>query len=912
MRIKFANLVKYKTKLGGKNNSLVDGFYRNAQGEEFFIKSPADKKELFTELFAGLLLDELKTAGVIPKPYHSLMIGADYIQLPDNSYALIQTKINFIELYKIIGTSNKKKSDRNVVKEILNGKAYYQTLTQNDRGLGLPWSLLYSLLLGAYSVHSGNIVELKENKMLARIDWGDAFRHYGIKKNDNILFPHEYKGLLNIKQVTKSYIQYYKNIPGLFDEISEKADELQSHLSEALLLKLVTNALSKIPSDLVDASTKSELAKYMALPDFKSIDFSDPEKINKVANQFTHIMLGRLNKLSQLTTPDSSKKVTENKSQRFHSKAAYKNKLMVDLDNDLSQQFNHWENLIENSNFNQLRLPDLEHQFNQYVNTIADKVDAIVHTNPLLQTNLLASFQSETNENNNKGSTAFIPCYRESTLIRRLFIQTMQANVSKDYSELNRLYNKAYPDSIWNKITGLLENCVTIIDAFKAAQTETERSYEKISVLKGLLKQHKIYEAELNHIFTQFDASNSSTIYPFYPIDTQILATLTGEQLLVVCFEELAVQTTPIIEQIIIDDSLWILLSATLNKKNTFSSSEVAYINNLNQLRMIQEKFKEFALTDALQNKQIILSELNEKYNLLPRALKNQRLTHQLESAKRDFNQLQVVQTAYGKTLNQQLISQIFGDTAESEEILYLRRLNSWNELDEVGLRLDAFKELEKTYKAISDPSFNIKRNFKLQLKKVQFYRELLLPLNSFYTGQTAKKIDLILEFINLTVNFNHITLDNLLNDKIFWSLFLMTPLQQFDSARIHDCLKIKNFHDTKFLINPITEIDKDYNKSLHNFYRNSLTIRLSDIPLPEQVELMRDNAHHEFKHRHNTRRLIADVMLLLASFIGVGVIIGLARIAYRKTYFFSNAATKREQILNKEVDSSPHRPTIF
>ncbi|MGQ3887936.1 hypothetical protein ACQUW5_02745 [Legionella sp. CNM-1927-20] len=48
-------LIKIADKRGGENKSDVDGFYKDRQGQEFFIKKPKDEKELFTALFAGLL-----------------------------------------------------------------------------------------------------------------------------------------------------------------------------------------------------------------------------------------------------------------------------------------------------------------------------------------------------------------------------------------------------------------------------------------------------------------------------------------------------------------------------------------------------------------------------------------------------------------------------------------------------------------------------------------------------------------------------------------------------------------------------------------------------------------------------------------------------------------------------------------
>ena len=68
-------LVQTKKKLAGKNKGELDGFYLDTISEqEYFIKAPKDKRELFTELFAGKVLTLLKEKGLIPAKYHALII----------------------------------------------------------------------------------------------------------------------------------------------------------------------------------------------------------------------------------------------------------------------------------------------------------------------------------------------------------------------------------------------------------------------------------------------------------------------------------------------------------------------------------------------------------------------------------------------------------------------------------------------------------------------------------------------------------------------------------------------------------------------------------------------------------------------------------------------------------------------
>lgn len=139
-------LTKTKDKEAGKNHDPRDGFYRNENGEEFFVKKPHDIKELFTELIAGRLIEEFKTRGLIDKIYHDSLICADLIQFEDKSYGLIQPKVSFTELHKIIRTSYWSGSDRDPLFEMFFGPSHYSLLMTQTGGqyFGLATALMIS------------------------------------------------------------------------------------------------------------------------------------------------------------------------------------------------------------------------------------------------------------------------------------------------------------------------------------------------------------------------------------------------------------------------------------------------------------------------------------------------------------------------------------------------------------------------------------------------------------------------------------------------------------------------------------------------------------------------------------------------------------------------------------------------
>ncbi|WP_419420284.1 hypothetical protein ACNVED_03010 [Legionella sp. D16C41] len=305
LRYKEKELTKLDGNLGGKNQTK--GFYRDQEGCIYFIKKPDDNKELFTELLAGLLLKEFKQRKLIPSQYFDSLIHADWIKFEDGSYGLIQPKVDFTELYKIIGTGFKDNSDRNPLIEMLSGPNYYTLLTSELKPYyGLSIALMFSMLFGDYSVHSGNVVCIKQvlesnNKtatQFARIDWGAAFRYFGYY--EDILNPFEYQGWFNFKLYTKGYIFNYKKINGLFPAIAQRAQYFQAEINDNFIDNIVLCALKEIPKDLLSQSSQAILAKYLGIPSFAQIDFAKGENYQPFVIDFSKILINRLTRLCQL------------------------------------------------------------------------------------------------------------------------------------------------------------------------------------------------------------------------------------------------------------------------------------------------------------------------------------------------------------------------------------------------------------------------------------------------------------------------------------------------------------------------------------------------------------------------------------------------------------------------------------
>lgn len=114
---------------------------------------------------------------------------------------------------------------------------------------------------------------------------------------------------------------------------------------------------------------------------------------------------------------------------------------------------------------------------------------------------------------------------------------------------------------------------------------------------------------------------------------------------------------------------------------------------------------------------------------------------------------------------------------------------------------------------------------------------------------------------------------------------------------------------------------DPNYRLSLQQFYKKSVDVLLSGKPAKEKASEIHDIAQSEFQHRHSTRRLIADIALLITTLFGVGIAVGVGRKLTGHTYFFSNAPTAREKevtsLFKKDVDDdaehvfSPEKPQL-
>lgn len=618
-------LIKFKDKKGGKNQSDVDGFYRNENGFEFFIKKPNDPKELFTELFAGLLLHEFKQRGLIDKIYHDSLICADLIQFEDGSYGLIQPKVSFHELYKIIGTGYRDGSDRDPLFEMFCGPQYYIVLTQLKHYFGLSTALMMSLLLGDNSVHSGNVVCLElisasdmEFIQFARIDWGAALRYFGHQKNnEQLLHPFEYQGWFNPKGYTKGYFLNYKKINGLFPAIAAQASQLQSQVDKQLFIDIVTSALQLLPADLIKEHTKKELAQYLCIDSFNYVSFGKQDNEQQFALDIAQILFERLKKITVLHDLSATPLASQLSPIQYMESVPTAVALPVNLVTPFPDQLNIWLSILSSSDeksifdFNSIERDKLAKHFNCFMENTVRQVERL-H----LYANELHQHDSE-----------------EGTFLRTQF--TLDTTLTPCSTELNReqFYQQSYWQITNTVVTASFYAMVTVRIIQRTENTSELSKAAAVHFLFGTFKEHlqifnNAYKALINEI-------------------EKTLSSLSGAQLAIICFNEIEFINSSILIAIILRNPiLWSRMHQYLDEPQQRPHHQE--INN--QLIALQQRQQDLSLFLALANeypsttrfhsKGVLVIELTKLFTRLPELLQSE-LAPTLNTIQDEYRKLQ-------------------------------------------------------------------------------------------------------------------------------------------------------------------------------------------------------------------------------------------------------------------------------
>ncbi|WED44497.1 hypothetical protein [Legionella cardiaca] len=138
--------------------------------------------------------------------------------------------------------------------------------------------------------------------------------------------------------------------------------------------------------------------------------------------------------------------------------------------------------------------------------------------------------------------------------------------------------------------------------------------------------------------------------------------------------------------------------------------------------------------------------------------------------------------------------------------------------------------------------------------------------------------------------------------------IFTFWGLQSSIEQENIDLKLLEEFRNKKLALNKKNQFGTDYNDSILNFYTKAVEIRKSGSSIKDISQQLKQLAHDQFHHRHSTRRLIADTLMIIGfMFGGLGLLVGLSRVATGRSFFFSGAMTAREKDfaqnwLNKEI----------
>lgn len=598
-----------KPKTGGKNKSSYDGFYTK-DGKSYFIKVPANKTELFAELFAGRLFDAFIQYGLISDCQACSFITAKLIRLPDGSYGLIQPKVAFTEVFKIIDTGVSDGSDRSALWEMLFGPAQYLLLHKKFSKLkNLLETLFFSLWIGDYSVHSANLVVLEqeeeqmEEATVARIDLGAAFRDFAepshSEDNEDILTPYEDRGWLNYRMWFKQYFYNFILFPGLFGNIAAYAKDLKSSVDPVKIQLWVVQILKELPSDFLSEQDLKEIASYIHLPSFVHIYESDEAK-KIFAADFTKILMIRLDKIGAVKNltplPDKFDILPENIGDLALILDTWNEQINLSTDTTqvvcTEQQLQKLEILLKSyvtewsAMGNALQLWDDQACFYQYL------------SKPKL-------------------------LYYPSIILRRMVLgEELGHKQFAEYAEAVRQYCYKNSDSFFSLCVRLLKEIKALIEGLK--NIPFEDSSEQLSFIKIWVEQIMDSKKQLLRCIEQgkqdqIPAYNA----PFFPMSRNQLLKLDAKDLVVLLYEEMAAgQLSENTAQIIVNDALWerfIEGAADFDTEELLCTFVPESIELIKSYRIQFEQYKAlFTLKGGLN-----AEELSLKFSELPEFLRS-------------------------------------------------------------------------------------------------------------------------------------------------------------------------------------------------------------------------------------------------------------------------------------------------
>ncbi|MCW8400597.1 LepB GTPase-activating domain-containing protein [Legionella sp. PATHC038] len=362
------------------------------------------------------------------------------------------------------------------------------------------------------------------------------------------------------------------------------------------------------------------------------------------------------------------------------------------------------------------------------------------------------------------------------------------------------------------------------------------------------------------------------------------------------------------------------LQNATTESKSIFGAAETIE-NAQMELQQLQEYVQQRLNLAKEENKPAALHLLEEKYNRLPEHERNH-YASQLSQVKKEIYQFYLGQINLSQNIEERkkiflILNQLFvklpldiqkqfqeeHQTRQIEDILYglydrLKKTISVADKKRVfddpifSKTIEDFESLTSTL-----TSEDAQKTHKQLIRDQRLY-EKLLETQVISQESLVEPIDKLLTQFEpildkIAASLQSQLIGAALHDAIFRQLILKKiEDKKLSSVVIHDLLILKTFRDKKMKLSKEQGYGNEYDQSINQFYEKALNIRLSGLPIQKQADDLMKAAKDEFSHRHNTRRLIADIAMIIT---GIGLFAGFARLAAGKTFFFSSAKTDRE-----------------
>ncbi|PWY55036.1 hypothetical protein DGG96_14090 [Legionella qingyii] len=656
-------------------------------------------------------------------------------------------------------------------------------------------------------------------------------------------------------------------------------------------------------------------------------------------------------------------------------------------------------NLID---YTKLDLNDLAKQFNQYVDILAQNAETLnlwEHTSSQI-TNILVDC-SNNNAELSLGH-AFVPQYRESTILRRLFtvdLNDLGTLRFKPYEGPAEKYANKHPDSYWCNISRLLTAGSDVISMLRTLkkQQNNNASWEDlsgtVSLFQDAVERFKDASAVITKKHLDAIEKPSDEVFEspfFYFISDKALKDMNGVQLATVCLEELnAEKPSALVKRITNSKELWQRMDEALHIEETeFKRRKDNVEQKIIQLRTIHHfgelvrQFKEhadlidkekffselqklsqefpfiFEASKAVENAQIELTKLREFLGLLHdfANTKDQAVTLKLfKLLEQKYLMLpEQEQIHYASQMREStaLVYKTYLEKINESQIIEERRINFCVLNQLIGTLPEESFQVEHKVKQTEDSLyqlyFDVKNATSVNAKKRIFDNPLFAStiknyeqLSSELTSECAKKIhkqltrtkviyEKLLQAKVISLESSNKSIDALLNQLAPILDSIKEPLQsqltkavlqdevlkrtilrkgtdkKFTSVLLEDLLTLKEFREQKIALSKEKNYGSEYDQSIDRFYERALDIRLSDLPIKQQADDIISAARTEFKHRHDARRLIADIaMIVSVTFFGLGIFIGIGRLAAGKTLFFSRFLNEVET--DREADLKNH-----